>query len=137
MSATPTLISNVRNDGAQIQNADGTSFVSVVTPVAAGTRVKSIHASSTDTSAQVLQIAITKGGVDYVLGEVSVPAGSGTDGASSSVSLLNATKMPALQSDGISRWLDLATGSVLKIKSKTAVTSAKVIQIVAECGDFT
>lgn len=138
MSANATLISTVRNPAIRIQNADGTAFKSLaVAPPAAGTRVKSLHATSDDTAGQVIQIAVTIGGVDYILGEVSVAAGSGTDSASNSVNLINATKMPAIQTDGIARWLDLATGSDLKFKSKVAVTAGKTIYIFAEVGDFT
>lgn len=138
MSANPKLISTVRNVAIVLQNADGTAFKSLdVAPVADGSRVKAIHITSNDTAAQVLQFCVTIGAVDYILGEVSVPAGAGTDSASVSVSGLNATKMPALQTDGIARWLDLATGSTLKVKSKTAVTAAKTINVIAEVGDFT
>jgi hypothetical protein len=138
MSANPSLISTVRNPAIRIQNADGTAFKSIgIAPVAAGTRLKSLHITSDDTAAQVLQFCLTIGGVDYVLGEVSVPAGSGTDGASSAVNGLNAAKMPSLQTDGILRWLDLATGSDLKVKSKVAVTGGKTIYVLAEVGDFT
>lgn len=138
MSANPKLISTVRNPAIRIQNADGTALKSLgIAPPADGVRVKAIHITSDDTAAQVLQFAVTIGGVDYILGEVSVPAGSGTDSATVAVSGLNAIKMPALQTDGISRWLELATGSDLKVKSKTAVTAGKTINVFAEVGDFT
>lgn len=138
MSANPKLISTVRNPAIKLQNADGTSFKSMaIAPPADGSRVKALHITSDDTAAQVLQLAVTISGVDYVLGEISVPAGSGTDGTTVSVSGLNATKMPALQTDGIVRWIDLANGSELKVKSKTAVTAAKTIYVLAEVGDFT
>lgn len=138
MSANPKLISTVRNLAIVLQNADGTSFKTLgITPPADGSRVKALHITSDDTAAQVLQFCVTKGGTDYVLGEISVPAGSGTDGSSNAVNGLNATKMPGLQTDGIVRWLDLANGSELKVKSKTAVTAAKTIYIYAEVGDFT
>lgn len=138
MSANPKLISTVRNCPITLQNADGTSYKSLgIAPPTDGSRVKAIHITSDDTAAQILQFAVTISGTDYVLGEVSVPAGSGTDGTTVSVSGLNATKMPALQTDGIVRWLDLANGSNLKVRSKTAVTAAKTIYIVADVGDFT
>lgn len=132
------MISTVRNVGIVLQNADGTSFKSIgVAPPTDGSRVKALHITSDDTAAQVLQFCVTIGGVDYILGEISVPAGSGTNGSAVAVSGLNATQMPALQTDGISVWLDLANGSNLKVKSKTAVTAAKTINVLAEVGDFT
>lgn len=138
MSANPTLISTVRNLAIKLQNADGTSFKSLaIAPPAAGSRVHALHITSDDTADQTLQLCVTISGVDYVLGEISVPDGSGTNGTDAAVKGLNPTKIPALQNDGISYWLDLATGSELKIKSKTAVTAAKTIYVLAEVGDFT
>jgi hypothetical protein len=138
MSANPKLISTVRNPSIRIQNADGTAFKNLgIAPVADGTRVKTIHITSDDTSDVVLQFAVTIGGVDYILGEISVPDGSGTNGVDAAVKGLNPTQMPALQSDGIVYWLDLATGSELKVKPKTAVTASKIINVFTEVGDFT
>lgn len=138
MSANPKLISTIRNLAIRLQNADGVAFKSLgIAPVADGSRVKTIHITSDDTAVVVLQFCVTIGGVDYVLGEVSVPVGSGTDGSTVAVKGLEPTKMPALQTDGIMYWLDLATGSDLKVKPKTAVTAAKTINVFAEVGDFT
>jgi hypothetical protein len=138
MAQTPTLISTVRDCAIRIQNADGTVFKSLgVAPPTAGSRIKALHITSDDTAGQVLQICKTIGGVDYILGEISVALGAGTDGATNAVNGLAGTRMPALQSDGISKWLDLANGSDLKLKSKVAVTAGKTIYILAEVGDFT
>ncbi len=138
MSANPTLISNVRNLPAKIVNADGTTNKSLgISAPAAGTRVKSLHITSDDTAAQVLQLIATIATVDYVLGEISVPAGAGTDGATSAVNGLAGTRMPGLQTDGVAKWLDVANGTTLSLKSKAAVTAAKTIYAFAECGDFT
>ncbi|TAK84360.1 MAG: hypothetical protein EPO20_14835 [Betaproteobacteria bacterium] len=138
MSANPTLISTVRNPAIRIQNADGTAFKTLgVAPVAAGTRVKALHITSDDTAAQTLQVCVTIGGVDHVLGEIAVAAGAGTDGATNAVNGLAGTRMPGLQSDGIAKFIDLATGSDLKFKSKVAVTAGKTIYIFSEVGDFT
>lgn len=143
MSATPALISTVRNPAIRLQNADGTTFKTLaISPPAAGTRLKALHITSDDTAAQTLQLAVTIGGVDYVIGEIGVPAGAGTDSTGGSagtpsVNGLNPSKMPALQTDGLTFWLELANGSELKIRSKTAVTAAKTIYVFPEVGDFT
>lgn len=138
MSANPTLISTVRNVAIVIQNADGTTKKSLgVAPVAAGTRIKSLHIVSDDTAAQVLQIIATISAVDYILGEISVPAGAGTDGSTSAVNGLAGTRIPAFQTDGIAKWLDVVTGTTLSLKSKVAVTAAKTVYVFAEIGDLT
>lgn len=137
MAANPTLISNVRQFSQTFVNGDGTGLKAVVTPVSAGTRVKSLMAASDDTTARVLQLWLTISAVDYLLGEVTVPIGAGSDGSTPAVNLLNATNMPGLQYDGVNRFLDVANGSVLKIKTKVAVTAAKTVYILGEGGDFT
>jgi hypothetical protein len=138
MSAQPTLISTVRDVAIVLQNADGTAKKSLgVAPPAAGSRIKALHITSNDTAAQTLQLIKTIGGVDYILGEIAVPAGAGTDGTSNAVNGLAGTRIPAFQTDGIAKWLDVANGSTINLLSKVAVTAGKTINIVAEIGDFT
>lgn len=138
MSANPTLISNVRNLPAKIVNADGTANKSLgIAPPAAGTRLKSLHITSDDTVAQTLQLIATIAAVDYILGEIAVPIGAGTDGATNAVNGLSGARIPALQTDGITKWLDIASGTTLSLKSKVAVTAGKTIYAFAEAGDFT
>jgi hypothetical protein len=136
MTANPVFISNVKNAVARVQNADGTAFVTALTPGSSGSRLRSLMATSDDTSARVLQLAITISTVDYIIGEVNVPAGAGTDGSTPGVNLLESTKMPFLQSDGVNRFMDIASGSVLKVKSKSAVTAGKTVYVLGEYGDI-
>lgn len=139
MSANPTLISTVRDLPVKIVNADGMNNKNLgVAAPAAGTRIKSLNIASDDTAPQTLQLIKTVGAVDYILGEIAVPAGAGTDGASNSVNgFASAGRIKGLQTDGISTWLDVANGTTVNLKSKVAVTAGKTIYIVAEAGDFT
>lgn len=138
MSAQATLISTVRDLAIKIQNADGTANKSLgVAPPAAGARIKSLAITSDDTVARTLQIYKTIGGVDYLLGEIVVPIGAGSDGVTNAVNGLSGSLMPHLQTDGVSKWLEVATGTTINIKSKVAVTAGKTIYITAEVGDFT
>lgn len=137
MSANPTLISNVRDFPAKLVNADGTAKKTVVTPVGAGTRLKSLIVTSDDTAARVLQLVKTVAAVDYILGEIDIPIGAGTDGATNAVDVFAGTRIKGLQTDGISKWIDVASGTTLSLQAKVAVTAAKTIYIVGEGGDFT
>jgi hypothetical protein len=138
MSANATLISTVRNFVNQIVNGDGTNKEAVVTPVPAGTRVKSLRAVSDDTASKVIQLWLTVSAVDYLLGEIPVGAGAGSDGGTTpAVNLLNATYIPGLQFDGVSYFMDIADGSVLKASVKVAMTATKTMHIVGDGGDFT
>jgi hypothetical protein len=135
MSANPVFLASIKDACARLQNSDGTSFVTLLSGPTSGGRVKSLHITTDDTSAVTLQFAKTVSGVDYVLGEIPVPAGSGTNGVAVAVSGLNSTQMPALQSDGVNRFLDLANGTTLKVRAKSAITAAKYVYVSAEYGE--
>ena len=137
MSANPTLISNVRDFVAKIVNADGTGKKTIVTPVSAGTRLKSLIVCSDDTSVRTLQLVKTVSAVDYIMGESDLPVGAGTDGATNAVDVLQGTRIKGLQTDGVSKWIDVANGTTLSLQAKVAVTAAKTLHIVGEGGDFT
>lgn len=137
MAATPTLISNVRDFVAKIQNGDGTGKKTLVTPAGDGTRLKNLIATSDDTSSRTLQLVKSVSAVDYILGEIDIPAGAGTDGATEAVDVFAGTRIKGLQTDGISKWIDVANGTTLSLQAKVAVTAAKTIYLSGEGGDFT
>lgn len=136
MAATSSFINTVKDATIRIQNSDATNLVTVLLGASSGQRIKSLMITSDDTSSRTLQFTKSIGGVDYILGEIPVAAGAGTDGATVAVNGLDAAKMPGLQSDGINRFMDLASGVSLKAKTKTTLTAAKIIYITAEYGDF-
>lgn len=141
MAASPFFVGDIRNCFARVLNADATNLVTVLTPGTSGSRLKSLNCSSDDTVIRVLQLWITAASVDYLLGEVTIPVGAGSDGTSTGavtkpVRLLNPADFPFLQSNGVNFFLDLAAGSVLKAKVKTTVTSGKALHLVGEYGDI-
>lgn len=135
MSATPAFIASINNPAAAFANADGTSFKSVLTPGSTGARVDTLFASSTDTAANVMQLAVQKSAVDYVIGEVAIPANAGTNGTVKSVAVLNSTDIPGLAytENGA---LYLANGCVLRARMKTAVAGAFGVQLFGIAGDY-
>lgn len=138
MASTPTLISNVRDFATKIVNGDGTGKKTLgIAPPTAGTRLKSLIITSDDTVARVLQLVKTIAAVDYILGEIDIPAGAGTDGATAAVDVFAGARIKGLQTDGITKWIDVATGNSLSVQSKVAVTAAKTIYCSGEGGDFT
>jgi hypothetical protein len=50
---------------------------------------------------------------------------------------LAGTRMPRCRPTASAKWLDVANGTTINIKSKVAVTAGKTIYITAELGDFT
>jgi hypothetical protein len=136
MAATASFIAAPKTPVAAFVNGDGTGFKTLMTGGSLGSRVDSLIATTTDASnASIVQLAIQVSSVDYVLGEVSVPAGSGTNGTAKSVALLNPTDIPGLAyTEGGAVFL--AAGSLLRARVKTAVAGANTLQIVGAAGDY-
>jgi hypothetical protein len=135
MSAAPSFIATPRNPVVAFANADGTSFKSIMTAGALGSRLDTLMASSSDTVSNILQLAVQKSGVDYVIGEVTVGALAGTNGVAKSVAALNPTDIPGLTytENGA---IYLETGAVLRGRMKTAVAGAFAVQLTGIGGDY-
>lgn len=135
MSATAMFIGSVRSPVLSIANADATSFKSLMAAGASGSRLDLLSITNSDASnAYVVQLAVQISGVDYVIGEVSVPAGSGTNGTAKAVNALNSTDLPQLSNT--LNVLFLATGATLRAKSKTTVSGANTLHFVGAGGDY-
>lgn len=136
MASTPQFIATVRTPVASLANADGTTFKSMFAASSSGSRVDTLSVINTDTSnAYTVQVAVQISGIDYELGEVLVPAGSGMNGTAKSVAVLNPTDMPALAYTE-SGSLFLASGAVLRVRSKTAVSGVNQLRFVGVAGDY-
>ena len=134
MNTSPVFPHGVNNGQLDIENGDGTSYQTVVTGAADGTRVKLISISSDDTSDRYVKFSRKlSGGASCVIGVVLVPDGSGTNGTDQAVDGLNQTNMPWLRED---RALVLASGEVLEAAVLVAVTAAKTVQIFVEAEDY-
>jgi hypothetical protein len=135
MAASPAFIATPKNPAVAFANADGTTFKTLMTPGASGSRLDTLIASSTDTVSNVMQLAVTKSAVDYVLGEVTIPANAGTNGVVKSVAVLNATDLPGLAyTENGSLYLE--SGVTLKARMKTAVAGAFGVQLLGVGGDL-
>lgn len=132
MASTPNFPFEFNTGFAQIVNADASDLKTILTAGSNGTTLLGVSASSDDTSDRVVQIGITRGGSFTLLGAITVPDLSGTDGTNVSVNLFNATSIPGLvlDSDGQRYWA-LESGDTLQVRATTTVTSAKTINISA------
>jgi hypothetical protein len=137
MAAQPKLISNVRDFAVLIENGDGTGVQALVTPVAAGSRLKNLIITSDDTADRTVQIVKTVGGVEFILGEIVIPDGSGTNGVDPAIDAFEGALIAGLQTDGITKWMEVASGNSIGVKVKVAVTAAKKVYVAGEGGDFT
>jgi hypothetical protein len=112
MAASPAFVASPKNPAVAFANADATAFKTLMTAGASGSRLDSLIGTSTDTVANVLQLAVTKSAVDYVIGEVAIPANAGTNGVVKSVAVLNATDIPGLAyTEGGALYLESGSGA--------------------------
>lgn len=136
MSASPSFIATPRNPAVAFANADGTGFKTVFAAGTSGSRIDTLIGTNTDTGvATVVQLAILKNGVTYVVGEVTVPANAGTNGTVKSVAMLNPTDIPGLAytENGA---VYLETLCALQARCKVAVAGVFAVQIVGVGGDY-
>ena len=145
-NTNPTFVKQPQNGKVQFTTTGGgvvtastgalTNAVTIYTAGASGSKITALLASSTDSSAQTVVIAIYNGATYFVLGSTSIPITAGTISATGSVDLMNSTAMPALplDSDG-NHYLILASGDTL-VATALGLTASKVINFTALGGDF-
>jgi hypothetical protein len=123
--------------GASFVNADGTAYKTVYTAGADDAVVKSLMATSNDTAAVNLKIAIHDGTADRIIGTVNVPATSGTNGTAAAVDLLAAAVMPGLPLDqNGKRIIPMQNGHLLKVAPLVAVTATKQVDVFAMVEEY-
>ncbi len=66
--------------GVQFLAADGTTWKTITTGALTGSRIDDILASNSGAGAHVVELRLQVGGINYVCGSVSIPAGSGFGG---------------------------------------------------------
>lgn len=123
--------------GKRLTSSDTTSYVTLYTAGTNDAVIKSITATTTDTAAVNLKVAIGDGTTDYLLGTVRVALGSGTDGATASVDILGSSLLPGLPRDLNNRTvLPLKNGYTLKVGCLATMTSAKQTDILAVVEEY-
>lgn len=133
MADRPIFPDTIKTSDLFIEPADTTTLQDLVTAGADGARVSSISCTSDDTAAMIVQLWHYDGTTAHLLGSVSVPTLSGTDGTNPSVSILNQTDMPFL-GDDLAFMLE-ATDK-LQASVVATVTTAKKVTLVASYGDY-
>jgi len=128
MAQKPAFPATPVEFGVKLLNADGTAVKDFIVSPATGCRMGVIRAASDDTVAVTLQFKRTIGGTDYVLGEVQIPAGAGTNGTTGWVDVLASLNLDLP--------INLPAGSKIRVAAKTAVAAGKTIDLVAEGGQF-
>lgn len=135
MAANTSPIFGLTPKSAEVTfvNADGTGAKDLVSAGADGTKVRSIAATSDDTSAVNMRLYIHDGTTAYLVGTVRIPTLSGTDGAAAALDLLMASALPWLDADGE---FALPTGYKVQAAPLAAVTAAKTVTLVCLAVDY-
>lgn len=136
MSAQPSFISIPKNPATSFANADASNFKTIMSAGSLGSRLDSLFVSNSDTTnAYVLQLAIQKSSVNYIIGEISIPIGAGTNSSTKSVAALNTVDIPGLAFTE-SGALYLESGALLVGKVKSTVAGANTVQVIGVGGDY-
>lgn len=138
MAAAPIFLGTMKNFVSRIQNADASALITLVTAGTLGTKVTTLAATSTDTSARDVSLYATNNSISYLLGTISIPAGAGGNSTTGAVDMLSqAAMLPWVRVDeNGSKYLILELNTNLQVKSLTTVTSAKEIDFFGHGGNF-
>lgn len=112
-----------------IANADGTGNIYLPQVSGRALRYDVILVTSDDSAARVMQLHVISGGVDSIVGSVSIPAGSGYAGAA------NVDLVSALLPAGVP-YILLDSGAQLALSMEAAVTAGKTVGVAALGGQF-
>jgi len=132
-SSNPTFFNGLTLFKKTLVNADGTGFVTVYTP-AQLEKIEMLGASSDDTAARDLLIAVQIGGTDYPICCIRLPIGAGTLGGATpgvpAIDMLDVTQTPQCSRDENGKpYLLLDATCTIRAKVLVAVTAAKTVTI--------
>lgn len=114
--------------------ADTTTKKDVCVASANGTVLKAINCTSDDTAEVNMQVFLYDGSTAYLMGTVSVPTLSGTDGETPAVNLLDPTAIPGLDENG---HLFIASTYKVQVAPLATVTTAKTVTSIGVAVDYT
>ena len=129
----PIFLQVTKNPLKSIVNAEGTTVQQIFTAGADGGAITQLTATSDDTSAVTVVLGINNGLASFVIGEVVVAAGAGTNGSTKAVDLLQAERIPLVDADGS---IVMQANYILEVSAKSTVTAAKTLTVSGVGGDY-
>lgn len=115
-----------------IQNADGTSDVTIFTAGSEGATLEMLQLKSSSASSKTVIIKITSGAVTEELGRITVPANQGHDGATPAINVLE-----SLISGWNGRQPLIGPSCVVKASVAVALSSGEKITFAGEGWTYT
>jgi hypothetical protein len=133
-NTAPIFVLTLNNKGQSWTHADAAATTKDLFVAGAnGSRLASVAASSTDTSAIDVQLLAFDGSTAWLVSTVTVAIGAGNTGAVAAQNLLSLSQCPWLNSDGS---LTLPSGWKLQASNVTQVTAAKTLTLVSLGADY-
>lgn len=129
----PIFLNSLVSKNQSIAVGDTTTAFVMFTAGDDGGAVTKLTASTTDTSDIVVELTVNDGTTTVVVGEVTVPASSGTNGSLPIKNLLDIAALPGLlQVDGS---LVLGPAATLSVAAK-ATLSTGVLNVATQGGQY-
>lgn len=138
-NVNPTFVKTPNRGLTLISTGTGQGLVTLYTGGANGSKIVSVNATTTSTTALDVQMYITNLGNNYYLGTTNVAALAGTKSSVNAVALLNTTAIPGLpvDSDGNPYLILASSADTLTLTSGATVpTTGGLIFASAVGGDF-
>jgi len=135
MSANPVFIGTVNNQGTEFDNADGTTALSVWTAGASGGVLEALQATNLSANPYALIVYFRKGGVNYHMQQVTIPANAGSDAATLPVNLLDPAVLPFVNAEP-NRTIVFAASEGIYIAMTGALAGPDIVHVVALGGDY-
>lgn len=140
-TATPVFPQTPNVSVTNWTSSDGAAATKTIyTGGSNGSKVVAISVATNAAETHLLTLSITRNSTSYVLGAITLPTSSGTDGTNPSISLLTGSTgntIPTLpfDSDG-QKYIFLTSVDTLQITHATSFTSSKKMDVIAFGADF-
>lgn len=136
VTATPVFVQTPKHASSAYTTASTTA--THLTPGVNGCKVTSLTAVSNSTSAHTFFVGISSGSSALPLVAVSVPAGSGTDGATPAVNMLSSSIIPGLpmDNDGQAYLFLSSTSYALTLTCTATINTGKQVTFTSVYADF-
>lgn len=131
MATSPSFAATPHTEVTKFEPADTTTRKTIFTAASGGSRIESISAISNDNAIRRVLFYLTNGGVDFLLGFVTLPATTSTIPIVSA-GLLNSQVW--LQSMDLG--LVLSSGFTIRANIESTITAGREITILAVGGDM-
>lgn len=136
ISNLPFFPQSVQLAGLAITSATAGTPQTLITPGLNGCKVDWINAQTTDTVANVVQLNLYNGTVQFPISQVNVPATSGNNVSTAPISLFASSQLLTFTYDSNgNKFIYIPSGWTLTV-TVTAVTAAKTLTLIAQYENF-